>query len=95
MYEVTSAHEEYVATHQRTNSEYSALQDQVSELTDIVTLQEQIVFMDHYDVNQPAGGYNHWIFPDINHTGYLTITIHSSTTLNTFARVVYTFGETT
>jgi hypothetical protein len=95
MYEATSAYTEYTATHQKTNAEYAALQNQIRNLTDIVNLHEDIVFMNHYDVNQPAGSYNHWIFPNIEYTGYLTITIHSSTTPTAYARVVYTYGETT
>ena len=95
MYEVNSTFEDYVATHQYTDSEYLALQKQLSNLTDILNLKEQTVLLDHYAVNQPAGGYNHWTFTDINHTGYLTITIHSSTTPKAYARVEYTYKETT
>ena len=65
MYEVNSAYIDYVAKHQFTDSEYLALLDQVSNLTDIVNLNEQRVLMDHYAVNQPAGGYNNWTYTDI------------------------------
>ena len=95
MYEVNSAYSDYVAKHQFTDSEYLALLDQVTALTDIVNLNEQRVLMDHYAVNQPAGGYNNWTYTDINYTGYLRITVHSSTTSKAYARVVYTYGETT
>jgi len=95
MYEVNSAYDDYVAAHQYTDSEYLALQDQISNLTDILNLNKQTVLKDHYAVNQPAGGYNHWTYTNINHTGYLTITIHSSTTPKAYARVVYTYGDTT
>ncbi len=93
--DLNSTFDEYVATHQYTDAEYLALQDQIRNLTDILTLQEQRVLLNHYDVNQPAGGYNHWAFTDINHTGYFRITIHSSTTAKAYARVVYTFNGTT
>lgn len=95
LYELNSVYDDYVATHQYTDSEYFALQDQIRNLTDIMTLQEQRVLMDHYDVNQPAGGYNHWTYTNINYTGYLRITIHSSTTAKAYARVVYTYNGTT
>jgi hypothetical protein len=93
--ELTSTYDAYVATHQYTDAEYLALQDQVRNLTDILTLQKHHVLLNHYDVNQPAGGYNSWAFTTINHTGYLRITIHSSTTATAYARVVYTYNGTT
>lgn len=63
-------------------------------MMDIVNLNKQTVLLDHKIVNHPANYYTHWIY-SLGYAGYLTITIHSSTTTNAYAKVVYGYKGTT
>ena len=80
-------YDSYVANHLYNNSMFSLLRD-------IIDLNKTIVFQDHYSINHPAVYYTYWNYT-IYWAGYLTITIHSSTTTIPYAEVEYTYEETT
>ena len=69
-------------------SQIDSLQSQVNELTKIVNLEKKRVFVDHAAVNQPASSYVYWEIP-VDHAGYLVVTVHTSTTTNTYVQVVW------
>mgnify|MGYP000683943339 CR=1 FL=1 len=69
-------------------SQISDLQNQVNELNKIVNLGKTRVLVDHVTVNQPAGSYVYWRFP-VDYAGYLVVTVHTSTTTNTYVRVIW------
>jgi uncharacterized coiled-coil protein SlyX len=66
----------------------ASLQSQVNELTDIVNLAKSVVLVDRETVSQPAGYYTYWTFP-VRYAGYIVVTVHSSTTTNTYVQVVW------
>jgi len=70
------------------NSQVSQLQSQVSELRAIVNLEKSETWVSQQTVSQPAGYYVYWIF-SASYAGYIVVTVHSSTTSNTYVRVIW------
>jgi len=70
------------------DSQISNLQNQVNELTKIINLEKYVVLVDYVTVNQPAGSYVYWEIP-VDYAGYLVVIVHTSTTTNTYVRVIW------
>lgn len=70
------------------DSQILSLENQVNNLTEIINLEKYVVLVDHETVNQPPGSYVYWNF-SVNYAGYINVTIHSSTTVNTYVRVIW------
>ena len=76
-----NAYNDYMATHNHTNSEYDTL-------TDIVNLQESTIWVNHETISQPPSSYTYWTF-SASYAGYILVAVHSSTTDKTYIRVAY------
>jgi len=70
------------------NSQISQLQSQVDEFRAIVNLEKSETWVSQQVVNQPAGDYYYWSFT-VRYAGYIVVTVHSSTTSNTYVRVIW------
>jgi Ca2+-binding RTX toxin-like protein len=60
----------------------------ITNLNDIINLANYTVVANNQTVTQAAGNYTSWTFT-ANVTGYVFVTILSSTTNNTYVRVIY------
>jgi len=69
-------------------SQISQLQSQVDEFRAIVNLEKSETWVSRQTVSQPAGGYYYWSFT-VRYAGYIVVTVHSSTTDNTYVRVMW------
>jgi predicted PurR-regulated permease PerM len=69
-------------------NQITSLQSQVNDLNDIITLAKYEVWVDHQTVNQLASSYAYWIF-SASYAGYLTVTVHTSTTDKTYVQVIW------
>ncbi len=70
------------------NSQITSLQKQVNDLKDIIALEKYEIWADHETLSQPARSYAYWTF-SASYAGYLTVTVHTSTTDNTYVRVIW------
>jgi len=70
------------------NSQVTSLQNQVNDLTNTVNLAKSTVWVDSEPVNQPASSYVHWTF-SASYAGYVSVNVQTSTTTNTYVRVIY------
>jgi len=70
------------------DSQISSLQSQVNDLTDITNLAKSTVWASNDAVNQPAGSYVHWT-RSASYAGYVSVIVQTSTTTNTYVRVIY------
>jgi uncharacterized coiled-coil protein SlyX len=70
------------------NSQINQLQSQVDEFRAIVNLEKSETWVSQQTVSQPAGGYYSWKF-SASYAGYIVVTVHSSTTSNTYVRVIW------
>jgi hypothetical protein len=87
-----ATYDSYTSTHSHTNSEYDLLFNQMVGLQihydNIVTLGAYTIWVDSETVNQPAGSY--WSFSNMAYyAGYISVWIKTSTTDNTYARVIW------
>ena len=89
-----SSFSDYVDTHHNTDAEFSSLQTLKNDFEDIANLNKVRIYFDHQPVNQQHNDYTYWFFHDIEYAGYMTITIHTSTTTNAYVKVVYNYGGT-
>jgi len=64
------------------------LQSQINDLNDIVNLAKSTVWVDSQTVSQPANSYAYWRFSAI-YAGYVSVYVQTSTTTNTYVRVIY------
>ena len=64
------------------------LQSQINDLNDIVNLAKSTVWVDSQTVSQPANSYVYWRFSAI-YAGYVSVYVQTSTTTNTYVRVIY------
>jgi len=72
------------------NSQVTSLQSQVNDLTSIVNLGESVVWVNDETVSQPAGSYTTWTPAfSASYAGYVTVQVFTSTTSNTYVRVIY------
>jgi uncharacterized coiled-coil protein SlyX len=69
-------------------SQVNNLQNRVNELNSIANLEKVEVIVNRETVNQPAGGYTSWRF-GVGYAGYIVVRVHSSTTHNTYVRVIW------
>jgi hypothetical protein len=69
----------------------SSLNSKVNDLTDIANLNESMVWVNDTTVTQTASNYTHWFFTP-RYAGYVSVNVLSSTTSNTYVRVIYIFG---
>jgi len=60
----------------------------VNKLWSIIDLKESTVWVDRETVSQPAGWYTYWTF-NAPYAGYVVVQVHSSTTENTYVRVMW------
>jgi predicted PurR-regulated permease PerM len=74
-------YDSYIANHHHTDEEYN-------DLNDIVNLAKSTTWIDHHTISQPASSYTYWTF-SANYAGYVSVQVHSSTTDNTYVRVIY------
>lgn len=68
--------------------ENTALKAQVQELQDIVSLRKSETWVSYQTVSEPAGSYVYWTFY-AEYPGYVVVTIHTSTTANNYAEVMW------
>ena len=66
----------------------SSLNSQLSDLTDTVNLAKSTVWVSNDAVNQPAGSYIYWT-RSASYAGYVSVNVQTSTTTNTYVRVIY------
>jgi len=66
----------------------SSLNSQVSDLTNTVNLAKSTVWVNDETANQPASSYTYWRV-SANYAGYVSVVVHTSTTTNTYVRVIY------
>jgi len=76
-----SEYDDYVANHHHTDSEYN-------DLTDIVNLAKSTIWVNDQTISQPASSYTYWTV-SANYAGYVSVQVHTSTTDNTYVRVIY------
>jgi len=70
------------------DSQISSLNSQVSDLTDTVNLAKSTTWVNDQTVSQPASSYTYWTV-SASYAGYVSVWVHSSTTDNTYVRVIY------
>jgi chaperonin cofactor prefoldin len=66
----------------------TSLQNQVNDLKEIINLEKSKTWVVRQTVSQPARSYTHWSF-STDYAGYIVVTVHSSTTDNTYVRVTW------
>lgn len=72
----------------RLDAQIASLINQVNELNAIINLQKSVTWVKEETVSQPANSYVYWRF-SANYAGYITVIVHSSTTTNTYVRVIW------
>lgn len=73
------------------NSQVISLQNQVNDLTNIVNLAKSVMWVDDQTISQPAYSYTHWTPAfSASYAGYVSVWVQTSTTTNTYVRVIYT-----
>ena len=73
------------------NSQIINLQSQVNNLNSIVNLAKSTVWIDDQTISQPASSYTHWTPAfSASYAGYVSVWVQTSTTTNTYVRVIYT-----
>jgi cell division protein FtsL len=73
------------------NSQGSSLQSQVDNLNGIVNLAKSTVWKNGETISQPASSYTHWTPAfSASYAGYVSVWVQTSTTTNTYVRVIYT-----
>lgn len=60
----------------------------IANLNDIVNIAKSTPWINSQTVSQPAVSYTSWSF-SANYTGYVSVNILSSSTINTYAEVIY------
>jgi hypothetical protein len=70
------------------SSQISSLQSQVNDLVDITSLAKSTVWVSNEAVNQPSGSYDYWA-RSASYAGYVWVNVQTSTTTNTYVRVIY------
>ena len=70
------------------NSEVTNLENQVDNLNDIVNLAKSVTWVDDETISQPASSYTYWT-TSASYAGYVSVWVHTSTTTNTYVRVIY------
>lgn len=70
------------------NSQVSSLNSEVGSLIGIVDLGNFTVWVNDATVTQAANYYTSWSF-SAGYSGYISVNVQSSTTNNTYARVIY------
>lgn len=81
-------YDEYVNNHHHNDTEYNTLQNEASDLASILNLEKSAVWASSETVSQPAGSYNFWPH-SADYSGYVTVTVESSTTANTYIEVLW------
>jgi uncharacterized protein YoxC len=72
------------------DSQITSLQNQVNDLTNTVNLAKSTVWVDDQTVSQPASSYTTWTPAfSASYAGYVSIWVQTSTTTNTYVRVIY------
>ena len=70
------------------NSQIQTLTTQKNQFQDIVNLAKSTIWIKSQTVSQRANSYIYWTFP-ANYAGYVSVTIESSTSPNTYVRIIY------
>jgi predicted PurR-regulated permease PerM len=72
----------------------NSLQNQVNDLTNTLNLGKSTVWVNSQTISQDANSYYWWNSPfypwNLNYCGYISVQVLSSTTSNTYVRVIYT-----
>jgi len=92
-----NAYQNYVATHSYSNAEYDAYvanhhytDAEYNYLGDIVNLAKSSVWVDDETISQPASSYTTWTPTfSASYAGYVSVWVQTSTTTNTYVRVIY------
>jgi nitrate reductase NapE component len=69
-------------------SQISSLNSEVGNLTYIASLDKSTVWVNDTTVTQTASNYTSWSF-SADYAGYVSVNVQSSTTNNTYVRVIY------
>jgi hypothetical protein len=69
----------------------SSLNSRVNDLTDIANLDKSEVWVNDTTVTQTASNYTSWFYAP-RYAGYVSVNVLSSTTSNTYVRVIYIFN---
>ena len=78
----------YVNDHSYTNEQYQNLQTQIANENSIISLSNSTTWVNDQTVSQTAEGYSYWQF-SAGYAGYVSVSVQSSTTSNTYVRVMY------
>jgi hypothetical protein len=70
-----------------------SLQNQVNDLANTLNLGKSLVWVGNQTVNQGASSYYSFTFSGIGHAGYISVDVQSSTTNNTYVRVIYSVHD--
>jgi len=71
------------------DSQIASLNSQVSDLTNTTNLAKSATWVDDQTISQSAYSYTYWTF-SASYAGYVSVWVHTSTTTNTYIRVIYT-----
>jgi predicted PurR-regulated permease PerM len=69
-------------------SQISSLNSKVNDVTAIAALEESTVWVNDRTVTQTANNYTSWSFT-ASYAGYILVNVQSSTTNNSYVRVIY------
>jgi len=77
------------------NNQKTSLENQIVDLNHITHLQESEIWVESETISQPANSY--WSFSTSNATyaGYVVVWVQTSTTTNTYVRVIYSCSVST
>jgi len=79
----------YVASHHHTDSEYDALQNQVSDLTSALNLGKSRVWISSQTASSPYNSYYSWAPLSVDYAGYVSVNVESSTSTHTYVHAIY------
>jgi outer membrane murein-binding lipoprotein Lpp len=71
------------------NAQIVSLQNQVNDLNDTVNLAKSTVWVNDQTISLPASSYTSWTC-SASYAGYVSVWVQTSTTTNTYVRVIYT-----
>ncbi|MGQ9468777.1 MAG: hypothetical protein ACUVTD_02980 [Nitrososphaerales archaeon] len=64
------------------------MKSEIEDLNSIINPEKSTVWVDYMTMSQPAGSYVYWEF-SASYAGYIVITVHASTTDNTYVSVIW------
>jgi len=76
-------------------SQKTSLQHQIDDLNHIIHLQESVIWVNSETMSQPANSYWSFSTSNVTYAGYVVVWVETSTTTNTYVRVIYSNYVTT